>query len=282
MLYAIPGNITHSLFDNKTMSIFFTKNHRLAISASALFFLEIFFPSKVYALTLPAVHTYVFNGTSTNNQPCYDYQIGTFTAKNGFIASSNYKNWICSNELAEIANKPVMKLSYFAAYASTKLLGGIKRASKTYSIDGIQHVVLYSAKFPLNPKPVIKVSEFGYGDSGEIKENSADDYGYYMIQSDIFNNSDISVSYSLSGSAKKLQDYKVFYYDDSTEKRTEITNTKNITLRANTNFQLLYIVPVDDSKIEKRESIKLTLKANTKLYKLGKPNTATININDNE
>ncbi|MCC7409896.1 MAG: LEPR-XLL domain-containing protein [Phycisphaeraceae bacterium] len=80
----------------------------------------------------------------------------------------------------------------------------------------------------------------------------------------------LTVGITLSGNAtagaslSKPGDYLLYYLDDS------IVGTKNVVIPAGQAYVDFYVVPTDDSKVEKTETVVLSLKNNPKLYTLDK------------
>jgi len=81
-------------------------------------------------------------------------------------------------------------------------------------------------------------------------------------------NQAVEVYFDLSGTASYASDYS-------------ISSLSPITISSGASNATLVITPVDDEEQESSETVMVTLASNL-YYEIGSPNTATININDNE
>jgi len=240
--------------------------------------------AQAYSISLNA-DRYLYSGNATDGTPCFDYQIGIFSAKNGFIPSDSFPNYVCSEELLAIDGMPIMRLAFWSLYPKSAL-GGIKRSAQTYSIDEIEYVALYSKKAGLSNNPIVSVSYTGYLNQNQTSSNEDDaeteNYGFFKVSLNRARTTDMTINFKLSGSAKKSQDYIVYLYDNANDQMQNITQENSITIPAGETEEYIFILPVDDIKKEKKEKIKFSLKTNSKNYKMGKPKSGTLQITDND
>ncbi|WP_150049696.1 MULTISPECIES: hypothetical protein [Methylomonas] len=240
--------------------------------------------TQAYSISLNA-DRYLYSGNATDGTPCFDYQIGIFSAKNGFIASANFPSYACNEELTALDGLPIISLAFWSLYPKSAL-GGIKRSAQTYSIDEIEYVALYSKQAGLSNKPIVSVTYTGYLNQNQTSSNEDDaeteNYGFFKVSLDRARTTEMTINFKLSGSAKKGQDYLVYLYDNANDQMQNITQENSITIPAGETDETIFILPVDDIKKEKKEKLKFSLKANPKIYKIGKPKSGTLQITDND
>lgn len=152
------------------------------------------------------------------------------------------------------------------------------KSGKTYTLDYIAKSATINI---LDNEPTVSVRAFddvAVETSSYEKPNTA----HFRVTRDASDlSAPLTVGITLSGSAtpgtspSKPGDYLIYYLDDS------IVNTKNIVIPAGQAFVDFYVVPTDDSKVEKTETVTLSLKNNPKVYTVDKLQAKTsVTIND--
>jgi hypothetical protein len=137
------------------------------------------------------------------------------------------------------------------------------RSAETYSMHGMPYVIVNlkgQSVHPQKPLVSIHVQTPVASEAGPMK-------GQFLVMLDNAQTVDTIIYLSIGGTAINGKDYQKI--------------NKKVTVRAGNLSTAIEIVPIDDAKREKQESVKLTL-LSKRFYKLDKIKKATLTITEND
>lgn len=237
------------------------------------------FKAQAYAFpTLSSVYRYTATGeTDSYGDPCYIKDLGTLSAKNGFIVMLSGYETVCASGLEAISGQPVMQFAIWDIYNPSNF----KRSKQTYLIEGSPYVVILSksgASYIKKPNVSLRVFEdtnhaiwdkavegFNW-DTWEFGNEQTYPAGF-LVELDEVSGQATQVYYSISGTAKNGKDY--------------VKLNGFVTIPAGESYTSVFIEAIDDIKKEKTEKVSLKLKAN-KSYKISTPKAVSVEVLDND
>ncbi len=195
------------------------------------------------------------------------WEVGTLFFHEGFI-STNLNEYPAEVQfalftpevLAAISEKFVTPLSSYTRLSKSQLKN-FTRSIETYSIKNVAYVIV-SLNGAKPTKPIVSIVAM---EAGAVEEGQ--NIGEFMITLSAPASKDITVKFKFTGNARKGKDYQSF-------------PAKLVIPEGNVSGGI-EVLPVDDTKLEKTETVILNLKSG-KGYKVGPTKKAIIQIFDND